>query len=78
MALYHIVMTYPNGKVEEIQENFSAFDQAREYAENLVQQVGYNASIKGSFDNSLFVKTYYLITAKKDGQTMIVFDSRKK
>ena len=81
MVEYRVLMTYPNGKVEEIQEVFAGLDEARQYATRLLNQVGFNSSFKDVLEDDngrKNVKPYFVITAKKDGESMIVFDSRQK
>ena len=71
MEFYKVLMTYPNGRVEEVEETFYSVEEAKKYADQLVLQVGYNAKIKGERK----VKCRYSVIEKKDGESNIVFDS---
>ena len=80
MVGYRIVMTYPNGKIDEMQEVYSTLEEAREQAQHILSQVSFNAGYKGAGDDIFAkkpIKPYFVITAKKDGESMIVYDSRK-
>ena len=76
--MYRVVMTYPDGSVEEIDEAFSTLGEAKDYAEKLLTQVGPNSRFKSIFDDDKGnVKPRYSIVSKKDGLSTIVFDSDK-
>ena len=81
MVGYRIVMTYPNGKVDEMDEIYSTLEEAREQAQHILSQVGFNAGYKNVIDDNFSgkktIKPYFVIVAKKDGDSMIVYDSRK-
>ena len=75
--MYRVVMTYPDGSVEEIDEAFSTLGEAKDYAEKLMTQVGPNSRFKSILDDKGNVKPRYSIVSKKDGLSTIVFDSDK-
>ena len=75
MGSYKITMYYADGSVDNVPNGFPNVEKAKEYAENLIRQYAYDQSVKGAYDPSIYVKTYYLI---KDAASNIVFDSRKK
>lgn len=75
MGSYKIVMNYADGSVENVNLSFSSIEQAKQHAENMVKQYAYDQSVKGAYDPSIYVKTFYLI---KDSVGNIVFDSRRR
>ena len=77
MALYRVTMTYPGGRVEEIDDTFSTLEQAKDYGNQLTIQSKANTNYRDKGD--FFVKKtdpYYIVTKKEDGESKIVFDSR--
>ena len=75
MSIYKVEITYPNGEVEEVNEDFYSLNKAIESATHLLGQVSYNAQFhKGSakFDPFAVVKKY------ENDEVKIVYDSRNQ
>lgn len=74
MSYYKVEITYPNGEVEEINEDFYSLKKAIESAEHLLGQVAYNAQFhKGSANTEPFA-----IVKEHGEEIKIVYDSRKQ
>ena len=74
MSYFKVEITYPNGEIEEVNEDFYSLKKAIESAEHLLGQVSYNAQFhKGS------ANTEPSALVKEIGeQVKIVYDSRKQ
>ena len=73
MLYFKVEITYPNGEVEEIDEDFLSLKKARESAEHLLGQVNYNAQFhKGEASNDSFA----IVKEYNDKEVKIVYDSR--
>ena len=81
MSVYYILeIAYPDGHIEELEQNFNSKEEAKGYGENLVGQIAYTEDFKRNDDDFGFSekqKPYYLVTQVVDGQKTIVIDSRK-
>ena len=79
MAIYKVEVTYPTGRVEEIDEAFETLEKAIEYGQQLLVQVGNNARFKNDLDEDGLprktVKPRFSVLEKENGQESIVFDS---
>lgn len=80
MKLYYVIMTYPSGKVEELQESFEQFADAKEYGLQLLNQVPHNENFRSpSFsEEERQVKPFFVIVEKSDKESRIVYDSLKR
>lgn len=80
MKLYYVIMTYPSGKVEELQESFEQFADAKEYGLQLLNQVPHNENYRSpSFlEEERQVKPFFVIVEKSDKESRIVYDSLKR
>ena len=77
MSIFIVEVTYPNGNVEEIEEEFTSLEAAKRFGDNLMVQVGYNAGIKGSrFGRS--VESFYRVLEKNRDETKIVYESNRQ
>ena len=80
MVIYKVQITYPNGNMEEIEEDFFSLDKAKEYAEHILGEVQYNAQFhESSFDEDgveKVVDPYCLILARDAEKEEVVFDTR--
>ena len=75
MLYYKVEITYPNGEVEELNEDFYGLEKAKECAEHLLGQVSYNAKFhKGEANTEPFA----LVKAYENNEVKIVYDSRNK
>ena len=73
--IYRVEMTYPNGNIEEIEEEFYSLDDAIDYGKRLLGQVGYNAQFhKGG--NA--VQPFFVVLLRNKEGSKIVYDSRNK
>ena len=71
---YKVIVNYPNGKVEEVEEFFPTLEKAREYGEYLLAQVRQNASLKGGLFGRK-PKCRFSVIEKKDSDSSIVYES---
>ena len=80
MKLYYVIMTYPSGKVEELQESFEQVADAKEYGLQLLNQVPHNENYRSpSFlEEERQVKPFFVIVEKSDKESRIVYDSLKR
>ena len=81
MIIYKVQITYPNGNIEEIDEDFYTLAKAQEYGEHMLGQVSYNADFHApSFDldgNEENVEPFFLVLAREGEEEKIAFDSRQ-
>jgi len=78
MALYRVIMTYPGGRVEEVEDTFSTLEDAKDYGRQLTLQAQANTNYRDKGD--FFVKEtnpYFIVTRKEGAESSIVFDSRQ-
>ena len=78
MAYYKLMMTYPGGRVEEVDDTFSTLDSAVEYGRQLYVQSQANTEYRDKGD--FFIKKtkpYFIVVRKDDKESKIVFDSRQ-
>ena len=73
MAYYKVIMNYPAGKVEEIDEYFRSIDAARKFGEHLK---GLSIANSPYIDAEFKQDPYFIIVEKDEDKTTIVFDSR--
>ena len=73
MLYYKVEITYPNGEIEEIDEDFLTIKKAQESAEHLLGQVEYNAQFHKGNAN---VKPFAVVKEYNDKEVKIVYDSR--
>lgn len=74
MSYFKVEITYPNGEIEEVNEDFYSLKKAIESAEHLLGQVSYNAQFhKGSANTEPFA-----LVKEIGEQVKIVYDSRKQ
>ena len=75
MLYFKVEITYPNGEVEEIDEDFYSLKKAMETAESLLGQVSYNAQFHKGSSN---VDPFAIIKQHDNEGVKIVYDSRNK
>ena len=79
-AYYKVTVTYPNGKSEEIEENFKTGQDALSFGKTILGQIPFNRGFKGSLVDEFGDKSYadpYFMIVKVDGKKRkIVYDSR--
>ena len=75
MLYYKVEITYPNGEVEEIGEDFLSTKKAKESLEHILGQVAYNAQFHKGNAN---VEPFGVIKEYQDNVVKIVYDSRKQ
>ncbi len=74
MAFYKVIMNYPSGKVEEIEDSFPSLDAARNFGEQLKGQVLANSRFID--DEEELKEPYFIVVKREDGKNSIAFDSR--
>ena len=81
MALYKVIVTYPNAQVEELDQEFYVLSQAIEGAKHILGQVEHNAQYHEDQADGLGglkrIKPYCVVKEIKDDKGIIVFDTRK-
>ena len=85
--IYKVVFVYPDGHIEEVEEDFHNGRDALDYGNNLLSQV-YNTegvfqrSNESSLDEFGFIKEaiepYYMIVEFKSKKPHLVYDSRNR
>ena len=73
MLYYKVEITYPNGEIEEVDEDFYTFKKAQESADHLLGQVKYNAQFHEGVSD---VKPFAIVKEYNDNEVKIVYDSR--
>ena len=78
MPYYKVTMTYPSGRVEEVEDTFSTLEKAKEFGQQLIVQAQANSKFR---DNGLFfkkkTKPYFVVFEKEGKESNIVYDSRQ-
>ena len=79
MKLYYVIMTYPSGKVEELQEGFEQCEAAKAYGIQLLNQIPHNENYRSpSFlEEEKQIKPFFVVVEKDDKESKIVYDSLK-
>ena len=81
---YKVVFVYPDGHIEEIEEQFKTGAEALEYGNGLIAQVNNTEGVfRGSDDDDEFgfkekIDPYYMILEIKGKKYRLVFDSRSR
>ena len=75
MLYYKVEIAYPNGEIEEIDEDFLSLKKAKESLEHLLGQVSYNAQFH---KNGARVKPFAVVKEYNDNEVKIVYDSRNQ
>ena len=82
MPIFKVIITYPNSSVEEIDEEFAHLDDAIAYADRILAEIPFNApyhnDILDEEGDAKNIVPYAIVTEKEDGESRIVYDSRKK
>ena len=78
---YRLYITYPDGHVEEIEEEYSKIDQAKNYAIKLLTQVAATEKYHYAHGDWKGIqkrgKASYMIVRKTEDGSEVVFDSKK-
>ena len=79
-AYYKVLVTYPNGKTEEIEDSFKSGQEALEFGKTILGQIPYNAGYHDAatdvFGDKVFKQPYFMIEKVGGGKRKIVYDSR--
>ena len=80
---YQVMVSYPDGHIEELEEKYALLEEAKEYGFHLLKQIMPNERFHksgSSLDDDEFPKKlqkpYFLVTLKEEKDRTIVFDSR--
>ena len=78
MPYYKVTMTYPGGRVEEVEDTFQTLEQAKEFGQQLIVQAEANSELRdtGAFFRKK-TKPYFVIHEKEGKESDLVFDSRQ-
>ena len=78
MPYYKLTMTYPGGRVEEVQDTFQTLEKAVEFGRQLIVQAEANTEFR---DSGVFFKKktrpYFTVSEREGRESNIVFDSRQ-
>ena len=75
MFYFKVEITYPNGQVEEVDEDFYTLNKAIDSANHLLGQVGFNAQFhKGGS----VVQPFAVVKSYDNNEVKIVYDSRNQ
>ena len=78
MPYYKLTMTYPGGRVEEVQDTFQTLEKAVEFGRQLIVQAEANTEFR---DSGVFFKKktrpYFTVSEREGKESNIVFDSRQ-
>ena len=82
MAVYYkVTISYPDGHLEEIEEEFTSLQKAIDFGEKYLAQVYGTEQFRGNaLDEHNFFhkkKPYFIVDSHGEGESKIVFDSRK-
>ena len=71
---YKVVFVYPDGHIEEIEDNFNDGIEAKEYGNNLLAQVANTEQFYGGMDEEKH-NPYFMIVEVKGKKLKLVFES---
>ena len=71
--MFRVTVSYPDGHIEEIDDSFETLKQAKDFGENVVDQIYNTEDIKGTRGKN---KPYFLVLDAAKRPSEIVFDSR--
>ncbi len=78
---YKVTISYPDGHLEEIEEDFLSLEKAIDFGEKYLAQIYGTESFRGNAldEHNFFHKKqpYFFVDSHGDGESEIVFDSRK-
>lgn len=81
VVYYKVTISYPDGHLEEIEEDFYNLEKAIDFGEKYISQVYGTESFRGnSLDEGNFFhkkEPYFFVDSHGEGESKIVFDSRK-
>ncbi len=79
-AYYKVMVTYPSGKTEEVDDTFKTGQEALEFGKTILGQIpfneGFHSSAVDEFGDKEYIDPYFEIVKVTDGKGKIVFDSR--
>ena len=77
---YKVQISYPNGKVEVIEEDFERGAEALEYGNSLLAQIasnqGFHGGVIDEFGDETFKEPYFFIIEVNGEKQAVVYDSR--
>ena len=78
---YKVQISYPNGEVEEVEEDFLTLNAAKAYGDSLLIQVvpneNYHETLLDEFEEKESQEAYYFVIEVEEEKKELVFDSRK-
>ena len=80
---FEVLVSYPDGHIEIIEETFYALEKAREYGESMMNQIAatktfHQGKDDGSFEPRHLQKPYFEIYKKIDGKRELVEKGKGK
>ena len=75
---YKVQISYPNGRVEEIDERFSTQSQAIKYGDTLLAQIPSNKNYRDDFEREVSYKSYFLVIEYSEQEKKVVFESKHR
>ena len=78
MPYYKVTMTYPGGRVEEVEDTFSTLEKAKDFGQQLILQAQANSRQRdtGAFFKKK-TKAFFVVYEKEGKESNLVFDSRQ-
>ena len=80
--IFELLVSYPDGHIEIIEESFYNLEKAREYGESMMNQIAATEQFHGKNDGSLeprrLQKPYFEIYRKVDGNRELVEKGKGK
>lgn len=75
--IYKVQITYPNGRVEVIEEDFKTGKDALEYGNSMLAQIAQTEKFHGGFSDDKQEARFYIIEIKGKKQR-VVYDSSSR
>ena len=75
---YRVQISYPNGRVEEIDEKFTTQNQAIKYGETMLAQIPSNKNYRDDFEQEASFKSYFFVIEYNGEEQKVVFESKHR
>ena len=73
---FKVQISYPSGKVEEIEEKFATCAQAKKYGEALLAQIPSNKGYRDFVEQEAMVNPYFFVIEYSENEKKVVYESR--
>ena len=75
MAKYQVVITYPDGHIEEIEDSFSSLEAAREFGDSMIVQVKNTEAYHKTPSKGM---ASFMVLDVSGKPSVVVFESKRK